>query len=87
MRLSRKAAQTQSGLSLISWTLSSSLKTLRSSAALLSSIADVESGFRFLVTGSYLTFYQIENGGIYIDRILYGRRDYLRILFGNTEDK
>lgn len=53
----------------------------------LSSIADVEGGFRFLVVGNYLTFYRIENGEVYIDRILYGRRDYLRILFGNTEDK
>lgn len=53
----------------------------------LSSIADVEGGFRFLVAGNYLTFYRIENGEVYIDRILYGRRDYLRILFGNTEDK
>lgn len=53
----------------------------------LSSIADVEGGFRFLVTGNYLTFYRIENGEVYIDRILYGRRDYLRILFGNIEDK
>lgn len=52
----------------------------------LSSVADVEGGFRFLVTGNYLTFYRIESGEVYIDRILYGRRDYLRILFGNTED-
>lgn len=53
----------------------------------LSSIADVEGGFRFLVTGNYLTFYRIEGREVYIDRILYGRRDYLRILFGNIEDK
>ena len=51
----------------------------------LSSVADVEGGFRFLVTGNYLTFYRIESSdGVYIDRILYGRRDYLRILFGNA---
>lgn len=53
----------------------------------LSSIADVEGGFRFLVVGNYLTFYRIEGREVYIDRILYGRRDYLRILFGNIEDK
>lgn len=51
----------------------------------LSSVADVEGGFRFLVTGNYLTFCRIESSdGVYIDRILYGRRDYLRILFGNA---
>lgn len=53
----------------------------------LSSIANVEGGFRFLVAGNYLTFYRIESGEVYVDRILYGRRDYLRILFGNIEDK
>ena len=50
----------------------------------LSSIADVEGGYRFLVSGSYLVFYRADGREIYIDRVLYGRRAYLRILF---EDK
>ena len=54
--------------------------------ALLSSIADVESDYRFLVTGSYLTFYRVHGSDIYVDRVLYGRRDYLRVLFGDTKD-
>ena len=49
--------------------------------ASLSSIADVESDYRFLVTGSYLTFYRVLDNDVYVDRVLYGRRDYLRILF------
>ena len=53
----------------------------------LSSKADVESGYRFLVTGSYLTFYRVHGSDVYVDRILYGRRDYLRILFGDTQDE
>ena len=55
--------------------------------ALLSSIADVESDYRFLVTGSYLTFYRVHGSDVYVDRVLYGRRDYLRILFGDTQDE
>ena len=47
----------------------------------LSSIAEVESDYRVLVTGSYLTFYRVRGNEVYIDRVLYGRRDYLRILF------
>ena len=54
--------------------------------ALLSSIADVESNYRFLVTGSYLTFCGVYGSDVYVDRVLYGRRDYLRILFGDTQD-
>lgn len=49
--------------------------------ALLSSVADVESDYRFLISGSYLSFYRIQGDHIYVDRILYGRRDYLRVLF------
>lgn len=50
----------------------------------LSSIADTKSDYRFLVTGNYLTFYRVSGGEVYIDRILYGRRDYLSCLFGDT---
>lgn len=52
----------------------------------LSSIADVESDYRFLVTGNYLTFYRVYGTDIYIDRVMYGRRDYLRVLLGAQEE-
>lgn len=48
----------------------------------LSSIADVESDSRFLVSGNYLTFYRACGSDVFVDRVLYGRRDYLRTLFG-----
>ncbi len=47
----------------------------------LSSITDVESDYRFLVCGNYLAFYRVKGTKVSIDRILYGRRNYLRILF------
>lgn len=50
--------------------------------AMLSSVADIESDYRFLVSGNYLSFYRIQGSVIYIDRILYARRDYMRVLFG-----
>lgn len=53
----------------------------------LSSIANVESDYRFLVTGNYLTFYRVYGNEVYVDRVLYGRRDYLRILFGDMSDE
>ena len=52
----------------------------------LQSVADVESDYRFLVCGNYLAFYRVDENAVYIDRILYGRRDYLRILFGDTAE-
>lgn len=44
--------------------------------------------YRYLVCGSYMIFYHICETTVYIDRILYGRRDYISILFGDllTDD-
>lgn len=38
--------------------------------------------YRYLICGNYMIFYHITENTVYIDRILYGRRDYLSILFG-----
>lgn len=43
--------------------------------------ADPARDFRYLVSGSYMIFYHIRAAEVYIDRVLYGRRDYLRVLF------
>ena len=50
-----------------------------------SSVADTESDCRFLVSGNYLVFYRVYGKNVYIDRVLYGRRDYMRILFGDAQ--
>ena len=47
----------------------------------LSSIADIGTDYRFLVSGNYLVFYRVQGGDVYIDRILYGRSDYMSVLF------
>lgn len=38
--------------------------------------------YRYLVCGNYMIFYHISEATVFIDRVLYGRRDYLSILFG-----
>ena len=50
--------------------------------AMLSSIIDIETDYRYLVSGNYLSFYRIDGNEIYIIRILYGGRDYIPTLFG-----
>jgi toxin ParE1/3/4 len=40
----------------------------------------MKSGYRFLVIENYLIFYTIEAKLIFINRIVHGARDYLRIL-------
>ena len=67
--------------------ITKSLRILQNHAqagALLSSIADIESDYRFIVSGNYISFYRAYGREVYFDRILYARRDYMRILFGDS---
>lgn len=50
----------------------------------LSPIADVDSGYRSLVSGNYMVFYRVNDADVFIDRVPCGRRDYLRVLLGDT---
>ena len=52
----------------------------------LSSIVDFETDYRFLVCGNYTAFYRFENQTVYIFCVLYGRRDFMRILFGEPSE-
>lgn len=52
------------------------------SAAPLSSIANVESDYRVLVCGNYLAFFRIEAENIRVIRVLYGKSEYIKALFG-----
>ena len=47
----------------------------------LSSIADVGTDYRFLVSGNYMVFYRVQDSDVHIDRVLYGRSDYMSALF------
>ena len=49
----------------------------------LSSIVNFETDYRFLVCGNYTAFYRYEQNTVYIIRVLYGRRDFMRILFND----
>ncbi len=53
----------------------------------LSSVVDFETSYRFLVCGNYTAFYRVENDDVYVIRVLYGRRNYMQILFGESEDE
>ena len=50
----------------------------------LSSIIDLEVPYRFLVCGNYIAFYKTDTDNVYIIRVLYGKRNYLQILFGRN---
>lgn len=53
----------------------------------LSSIVSIEADYRFLVCGNYTAFYRYECNTVFIVRVLYGRRDFMRILFGEASEE
>lgn len=46
----------------------------------------VETDYRFVISGNYLSFYRYRDDTIFVDRILYARRDYMKILFGDMDN-
>jgi plasmid stabilization system protein ParE len=47
---------------------------------LLSPKVDFETNYRYAKSSGYLIFYRHENGRIFVDRIIHGKRDYIAIL-------
>lgn len=52
----------------------------------LYSITEFESDYRFLVCGKHIVFYRLMGLDVHIDRVLYGRRNYMNILFGTLQN-
>ena len=57
------------------------------SGAPLSSIINLEVPYRFLVCGNYTAFYKVDGDEVHIIRVLYGRRNFMQILFGKSYDE
>lgn len=55
--------------------------------ALLSSVTDVESDYRFVLSGNYMAFYRVEGKTVYVDRVLYQGREYMGVLFKDASSK
>ncbi len=51
----------------------------------LRSIADVDSDYRYLLSDSYLIFYRAVGRDVYVDRVLDGRSNYLRVLLEQSQ--
>lgn len=41
----------------------------------------LDSGYRYVIHSHYLAFYRISGNTVYIDRVIYGRSDYMKLLF------
>ena len=57
------------------------LKNFAEMGTPLSSIADIGTDYPSLVSRNYMVFYRVQGNDVYIDRVLYGRSDYMSVLF------
>lgn len=62
------------------------LQTYSLTGTPLSSVSTVNSHDRFLVSGNYVVFYRTAGTDVFVDRVLYGRRDSLRSCFPICQD-
>lgn len=49
----------------------------------LSSKVDIITDYRYLISGNYIIFYKLDKSYVSIYRILYTKRDYIKILFSS----
>ena len=57
------------------------LKTLDNIGVKVRFPGGLETPYHFIKYNNYLTFYRQIEKDVYIDRIIYGKRDYIKILF------
>lgn len=59
------------------------LKVFSGAGAILYFFDNLNTGYRFIRYGNYLAFYRVIDTDVFIDRVIYGKRDYTKILFDN----
>lgn len=48
-------------------------------------LSGLNSGYRYVIHGNYMAFYRTNRTDVYVDRVLYGKSDYMRVLFKDEE--
>lgn len=48
-------------------------------------LSGLNSGYRYVIHGNYMAFYSTNRTDVYIDRVLYSKSDYMRVLFKDEE--
>ena len=53
----------------------------------LTTVLEIDTDYRFLVCGHYVVFYLYHDKTISVMRVLYGKRDFMKILFNEFNGK
>lgn len=59
------------------------LRVFSEAGAILCFADGINSGYRFVRHVNYLAFYRVIDVDVFVDRVIYGKRDYMKILFEN----
>ena len=46
----------------------------------------INSGYRFVQYKNYIAFYRISGNDVFVDRVIYGKSDYMKILFKDKSE-
>ena len=74
-------------------TIAKILKSIRvledfpESGSPLKAVVNINTDYRSVLSEKYRTFYRYENGTVFIIRILYGYRNFMKILFGEKTNE
>lgn len=63
------------------------LKTSPYIGTKLNAIVEIKSEYRYLVCGNYIIIYSVLSDHVEVARIIYGRRDYAKTIFGCDESE
>lgn len=58
------------------------LKIFSGTGAVIRFPNGLNSEYRYVMHGNYMAFYRVIDIDVFVDRIIYGKRDYINILFG-----
>lgn len=64
----------------------SNLETFSDIGSPLNTIIDVDTNYRYILSGNYMIFYHTENSTVEIDRVLYGKRDYINVILNTNQE-
>ena len=62
------------------------LKVFSGAGAMLRFFDGMNSGYRFVCHKNYLAFYRVIDMDVFVDRVIYGKRDYMKLLFDEQFD-
>lgn len=55
-------------------------------ATVLHTQSGIDTGYRYMVSGNWMAFFSLEAERALVVRVLYGKSDYMKTLFGETEN-